>query len=143
MSRKTAWLSLTQNFGGIRLTCSLVQFTRRAAGFRAETLVKNVLDACLPTEPMGRVGCQRRTEGLVLVAGLPPTQASSDAAWEPPQRRTTSAQVSVCLMEATYTYWSPRCQPIHWCFFSFRRKWAFPVSCLNQTSSNAAWDFLS
>lgn len=70
------WLSFIQTFGGIQLTCSLAQFTRRAPGFRDKTLVENILDACLPTEPMGRVGCQRRTgDSACSQSPLPPEPA--------------------------------------------------------------------
>lgn len=99
---------------------------------------------CLPSHRAhGKGGLPEKDWRLSRFIVSPPIRASSDVVWELPQRKTMSAEVSIYLVEATYPHLSPRRQPIRSCFFSFRRKWAFPVNCLNQTSSNAAWDFLS
>lgn len=90
---------------------------------------------------MGR-GAASGGLGLVLVRGSS-SRHSQQRLLSANERWTVSPGVSICLPEAACTVCPRAANPSVGVFFSFRRKWAFPVNCWNRTSSNAAWDFLS
>lgn len=124
-----------QTVGGVLLTCGPIPCPRRAQGFTAHMLVENeewfcplhltsqgTWDSCwseAPHPPTAHSGCCLGTKGG------PCLPKSPSACPRPCPHLCCAASPSVGV------------------FLSFRRKWAFPVNCWNQTSSNAAWDSLS
>lgn len=86
-----------------------------------------VLTPVFPGEPTGRVGGQRRPGTRPGQRLLIPPQPTGAVVCELPQRRTMSAEISVCLAAVTSTHLSSRSQPICWCFFLFQEEMG--ISC--------------